>query len=90
MYALRAAVPAVARCHLELTGFISADRLFKFETQHLGVLKNKSYAVLRGGCWLASHTPFETHTAQDRRYTDGSFQMADVVSTGLRCLNDTC
>ncbi len=51
---------------------------------------NKSYAVLRGGCWLASHTPFETHTAQDRRYTDGSLQMAAVVSTGLSCLNGTC
>ena len=50
-----------------------------FET----AIYNKSYAVLRGGCWLASHTPFRTHTAQDRRYTDGSLQMAAVVSTGL-------
>ena len=42
--------------------------------------------------WLLAgqHTPFRTHTAQDRRYTDGSLQMAAVVSTGLSCLNDTC
>ncbi len=39
MYAVRAAVPAVARSHLELAGFISADRLFKFETQNLDVVK---------------------------------------------------
>ncbi len=39
VYALRAAVPAVARSHLELAGFISADRLIKFETQNLDVLK---------------------------------------------------
>ena len=45
--------------------------------------RNKSYAVLRGGCWLASHTPFKTHTAQDRRYTDGSLQMTAVVSTAV-------
>ncbi len=39
MYPLRADVPFGRRCHLELAGFIAADRLFKFETQNLEVLK---------------------------------------------------
>ncbi len=39
-----------------------------------GRLENKSYAVLRGGCWLASHTPFDTHRS---RQTLHGWQLAD-------------
>ena len=57
--------PSVARCHLELAGFISADGLFKFETQNLDVLETRAtrYSVVVVG-WPATHrsghTPLET------------------------------
>ncbi len=68
------------------------------EGQSLGLMVRTSiWAVAQELCgtpwWLlpGQPPPFETHTAEDtRRYTDGSFQMAAVVSTGLSCLNDTC
>ena len=46
------------------------------------------YSVVVVG-WPAAHRS-RLHTGEDRRYTDGSLQMAAVVSTGLSCLNDTC